>query len=113
MQTLKPCVASTVTKTPNRGRPSSTPLPDTVSSHVADVVCHAVGGYPSFHQHHTEAPKHLQCSHPCVGVSISRVFPKVKGQLVWGRVGLQPLGKLQQLSRLDEVGAVIKNREKT
>lgn len=75
-------------------------------SHIAHMVYQHVGRFPAFNKENTERTKALQCSLPCVGVSVPWVSPEVKGQLVRGMVCLQSVGKVQQLSRLDEVGAV-------
>lgn len=79
---------------------------DGYSSHVADVVCHGVGGYPAITQHFTEWMQTGYSSIPGIAISISWVFSQVQAQLVWERMCPQSGGKLQQLSRLNEVGPV-------
>lgn len=80
-------------------------------SHIADVVRHCVLRFPSFDQYSTEWSEPPQCSVPCVGVSVPWVFPEVKGQSVWGAMCPQSRGELQQLRRLNEVGAVQDKRQ--
>lgn len=80
-------------------------------SHVADVVCHHVGGCPSFNEENTEGTEPLQCSVPCVWVSIRWVLPEVQSQQVRRAMCLQSLSEVQQLSRLNEVGTFQDQRQ--
>ena len=76
------------------------------ASHIADVVSHRVPGLPPVRLKVTERAECPERVVPRLPVAVPGVLPEVKGQALLWRMRPQPLSQLQQLRRLDEVGAV-------